>query len=285
MDTANIGQRSEAAAKPAYEVNIVGNMADEVAPKRTSYITRTENLPPAPREDTSPEPQHSAARNGHGFESSVPTAPMATIETRQPEPDYFEPTPVTREEQAFNYKRDAKTNRPGDIYVPQGYDACQTPHYAIDPLLPYLPTDLVIWEPAQGEGFLVEAFYDSFRQVIGSDILDGQNFFEYEPDEEWDVIVTNPPYSIKFKWLERCYELGKPFALLLPVDALGTATGQAMFEKYGMELLLLNKRVNFKMPNKGWDGAGAQFSTAWFTWGLNLGESIVYGKLDPNERD
>lgn len=192
--------------------------------------------------------------------------------------------PEAIEEPAYNYKRDAKTNRPGDLYEPKGYDACQTPPHAVDPLLPYLPTDMVIWEPAQGEGFLVEAFHDSFRLVIGSDILDGQNFFEYEPDKEWDVIVTNPPYSLKFKWLERCYELGKPFALLLPVETLGAATSQAMFEQYGMELLLLNKRVNFKMPNKGWDGAGAQFPVAWFTWGLNLGSSIVYGKLDPADQ-
>lgn len=31
-----------------------------------------------------------------------------------------------------------KTNRGGDKYVPQGHDACQTPAYALPPLMPYL---------------------------------------------------------------------------------------------------------------------------------------------------
>lgn len=304
MQTANIGQRSEPAARPAYQVNIVGNLADEVAPKQAT-ITRLEDPPPAPWEDDDlPEWLHDDDKPQYRRDQSQPAAePVATCacgaklspnDTRlgfteckaceraridAEDAAGLDVPPEASEEPAYNYKRDAKTNRPGDLYEPKGYDACQTPPHAVDPLLPYLPTDLVIWEPAQGEGFLVEAFYDSSRRVIGSDILDGQNFFEYEPDEDWDVIVTNPPYSLKFKWLERCYQLGKPFALLLPVETLGAATSQAMFEQYGMELLLLNKRVNFKMPNKGWDGAGAQFPVAWFTWGLNLESSIVYGKL------
>ena len=46
-----------------------------------------------------------------------------------------------------------------------------------------------------------------------------KDFFEYQPDD-WDCIVDNPPYSIKEKVLDRCILLGKPFALLLPIDTL-----------------------------------------------------------------
>lgn len=186
---------------------------------------------------------------------------------------------------AFDYKRDAKTNRTADEYVPQGFDACQTPAYALDPLLPYLRSDMTIWEPAKGEGLLVEALYDSgFPSVETSDILTGQNFFEYEP-RRWDVLVTNPPYSLKYKWLERCYQLGKPFALLLPVETLGAKAAQELMQRYGFEILLLNRRVSFKMPNKGWEGAGAQFATFWFCWNL-LPESVMFGTIEyGNEAD
>lgn len=181
----------------------------------------------------------------------------------------------------FDYKRDNKANRAGDAYVPQGYDACQTPGYAIDPLLPYLPMGWKIWEPAAGDGLLVEAFYDAKREVIGSDLLIGQNFFDYEPPA-WDCTITNPPFSIKYDWLTRCYELGKPFALLLPVETLGARTAQDMMAQHGFEIMLLDQRVDFKMPNKGWEGS-AQFPVFWLCWKI-LPEQVVFGHIENQKR-
>lgn len=178
---------------------------------------------------------------------------------------------------SLNYKRDNKINRAADEYVPQGYDACQTPGYALEPLLPYLQGQRIVWECARGEGFLYDALEQSGLKAVGSDILTGQNFFEFEPNA-YSCIVTNPPYSLKFRWIERCYELGKPFALLLPVETLGAKKAQEMFKANGAEFLMLNKRINFKMPNKGWDGAGAQFPTMWVCWKL-LPQTIVYGEI------
>lgn len=195
---------------------------------------------------------------------------------------------LVENEQNGNYKRDSKVTRAANEYEPQGFDACQTPAYALDPLIPYLDGHLTFWEPAAGEGLLVEALYDSDINdgtvvgVITSDILTGQNFFDYQPEHEWDCIVTNPPFSLKFPWLKRCYELGKPFALLLPVETLGTKTAQDMFREYGVEVILMDKRVNFKMPNKGWEGGGAQFPVAWFTWGLNIGSPLTFARLETN---
>jgi hypothetical protein len=182
----------------------------------------------------------------------------------------------------FDYKRDNKSNQLGNLYEPKGYDACQTPAYAIDPLLPYLAKDFTIWEPAAGENNLVEALYDSgFKtdQVLVSDILTDQNFFEYVPNN-WDCLVTNPPYSIKYKWLERCYDLGKPFALLVPVETLGAKTAQYLLRKFGFEMMLLDKRVDFKMPNKGWNSS-AQFPVFWLCWQL-LPQQIMFGELNKN---
>jgi hypothetical protein len=179
----------------------------------------------------------------------------------------------------YDYKRDERSSIEQDIYTPQGMDACQTPAYAIDPLIPYLYLNgyQTIWEPAAGECMLVDALWDCNFKVVSSDILTGENFFEFEP-EHWDCLVTNPPFSIKFPWLERCYQLGKPFALLLPVEVIGTKTAQDLFERNGFEILLLDKRVDFKMPLKGWDAAGAQFATAWFTWHV-LPQKVIFGKL------
>lgn len=180
-----------------------------------------------------------------------------------------------------------KSNYTSGIYTPQGMDACQTPPYAIDPILPYLDQRWTLWEPAAGELYLVNAFYDAGfhqNQIIASDIITGQNFFDFAPDQGWDCLVTNPPYGIKYDWLERCYEFDKPFALLLPLETLGAKAAQNLFKQYGVEIVLMDKRVDFKMPEKGWEGS-AQFPTAWFTWGLEIGSQLTFSTINKDWKE
>lgn len=174
-----------------------------------------------------------------------------------------------------------KSNVKGDHEEgePDPRDACQTPDYAVDPLLPFLKQEWTIWEPAYGEGLLVDALFDGgLEGIITSDLLNGQDFFKYQPD--YDVIVTNPPYSTKYDWLARCYALGKPFALLMPIDTLGSKAAQALFKKHGVEIIFMSDRVDFKMPEKAWRGGGAQFSSAWFTWQMNLGQENTFADIE-----
>lgn len=171
-----------------------------------------------------------------------------------------------------------KKNQKGDTKQAATYDACQTPSYALQPLLPYLQKFNTIWEPADGEGILVKALLEGgVGCVVCSDILVGQNFFTYDPSD-WDAIVTNPPYSIKRKWLKRCYELGKPFALLVPLETIGSSEVQDMLGHYGFEMMLLDARIDFKMPNLGWGGNGAQFPVVWLTWRI-LPAQVMFGSI------
>lgn len=170
-----------------------------------------------------------------------------------------------------------KVSRAGDKTKSNNYDRCQTPHYALDPILPYLPKSWIIWEPAAGDGQIVTKLELAGFDVVHSDLLTGHNFFDYSPPV-WDCQVTNPPFSLKYKWLERCYQLGRPFALILPVETLGAATAQRLFSRYGIEVVLLDKRINFKMPFKGYN-CSAQFPTAWFTCGLNIGQPLTFAQV------
>ena len=140
-----------------------------------------------------------------------------------------------------------------DPHASDPRDRCYTPAYALDPLLPYLPSG-VVWEPAAGAGHIVRALEVAGRSVIASEIEQGQNFFLYTPSAPWTAQVTNPPYSSKYHWIEHSYRLGKPFALLMPLETLGAWSAQRHFRAHGVEVLLLNKRVNFYMPNI--DGMG-----------------------------
>jgi hypothetical protein len=169
------------------------------------------------------------------------------------------------------------------------YDECQTPPYALEPLYPYLPKADPIWECAAGRGTLVEALLRHGKGVLATDInptteISYHDFLYSRLFHSRPTIVTNPPYSIKYAWLEKCYEYEMPFALLMPVEMLGTAKGQRLFDKYGIEVIFMSPRVDFYMPNKGWEGGGAQFPTAWFTWKLNLPKQINFATLNKPKR-
>jgi len=152
----------------------------------------------------------------------------------------------------------------------------QTPPIAIEPLLPYLKKNWVIWENACGKGNLVKAFEKKGFKVIGTDLLTGHDFLKWQP-KKYDCIITNPPYSLKQQFLERAYELGKPFAFLLPLTTFETQKRQALFKEYGLEVVFLDKRINFETPSG--KGSGAWFSTAWFSNWLDIGKQMVFTEL------
>ena len=151
-------------------------------------------------------------------------------------------------------------------------DRCQTPAYALTPLVAdgWLRFDLrkpgTVWDPAAGEGILARAIESLGRTVVQTDILTGQNFLTTDPPPNCDGIVTNPPYSLAHKFLARCYDLALPFALLMPITIIGNQRDSKLMSAFGVRILAIRQRVNFKMPNLGWSGKGAHFSTAWFCW-------------------
>ena len=83
-------------------------------------------------------------------------------------------------------------------------------------------------------------------KVIHSHIWEGKDFFTYQPEEHYDMIVSNPPYSMKEKVYKRCFELGKPFAMLVGMNGLFDSKGRRnMFSKYGIQILVPDGRTKF----------------------------------------
>lgn len=181
-------------------------------------------------------------------------------------------------------------------------DDYQTPPEALTPLLPYLKNDWTIWEPAEGSGNLSKALYEYGFDVVASELYlnerDGiigdallpineqgkflyhyknKDFLSWEPNK-FNCIITNPPFKFKQQFLQRCYELGRPFALLLPLTTFETAKRQELFKKYGLEVIFFDKRINFETPNKI-KNSSSWFATAWFTNGLNIGQELTFVKL------
>lgn len=155
-------------------------------------------------------------------------------------------------------------------------DELYTPRYAIEPLMKYIPSDFKVWEPTDfGYSEITKAFLENGNDVVSSHINEGHSFFDYEPDD-YDVIVTNPPYSIKDDFLERAYSLQKPFAFLLPLTSLEGVRRGKMFREYGISIIVLDRRVNFMTEKKS-----VWFNTSWFCWGIDLPSQMVFEHIEP----
>lgn len=159
-------------------------------------------------------------------------------------------------------------------------DDFQTPAIALDPLMPFLRKEWTIWECAEGNGNLTRGLASEGYKVIGTDILSGFDFLTWAPDD-YDCIITNPPYSLKQQFLARAYHLGKPFAFLLPLTTFETAKRQYYFKRHGLEVIFFDKRINFQTPSG--KGSGSWFATAWFTNWLNIGRDLTFEKLEAHK--
>ena len=139
------------------------------------------------------------------------------------------------------------------------YDECYTPSDQVLPLLDYLDKDKTYYEATSGiSSQIVDGFKKYEHNIIPSK---NKDFFTCKPEDVYDGIVTNPPYSIKDKFIEHCYTLKKPFALFLPVAAMQGGKRGQMFMDYGMSCLVYNRRVDFT------GGGSPPFGNAWFMWG------------------
>lgn len=63
---------------------------------------------------------------------------------------------------------------------------------------------------------------------------------------EHDYMITNPPFSIKDKVIEKVLKEGKPTALVLPLDSLGGVRRHKMWSFYGYPSVYIPaKRMKF----------------------------------------
>ena len=152
-------------------------------------------------------------------------------------------------------------------------DEFRTPEYAIKPLLKYIPRNWVVWEPTGINSPITQFFRKHGYEVVETHIKTGFDFLRDSPDFRFDVIVTNPPYSKKTEFLKRAYRLGKPFAMLLPLTALEGVERGKLYRKYGVQLIVFDRRVEFIEGKRG-----VWFPVAWFCWKL-LPRDLVFYEL------
>ena len=192
--------------------------------------------------------------------------------------------------------------------IPQGRDTFLTPRYATELLLPFIPKSInTIWECAAGDGRIAKVFKNNGYSVISTDIrtfpdVEIYNFVTGEKKIFYKynfAIITNPPFSIKEKFIDKALEYGVPFAFLINADYSGVQI--KWIEKYECEKIIPTRRINFITPNitnrinekEGTDYekiddvplkllgkySSAQFHSKWLTHGFKLGKTETFVDL------
>lgn len=143
-------------------------------------------------------------------------------------------------------------------------DECYTPRYVVEAIKPFLEPykDKIIWCPFDTDkSEFVKCLKEWGYNVTYSHIDNGQDFFNYEPDN-WDVILSNPPFSGKKLTFERCMSFNKPFALLMTTVWLNDNTPIKVFGDE-LQLLFLKDRPHFINP-EGKDMGRPSFNSAFY---------------------
>ena len=150
------------------------------------------------------------------------------------------------------------------------HDDYMTPASAWEAIRQYIPTDKVIWEAFYGDGTSGQNLRAMGLNVYHED----EDFFQ---NNRGDIVVSNPPFTMKKQVIQRLVELDKPFVLLMPVATMATSYVRELL-KDNLQIIVPRKRIQF---HKLVDGEiqtenKCNFDCYYFCYKMNLPTGIVF---------
>ena len=150
-----------------------------------------------------------------------------------------------------------------------------TPKSAWENIKDYIPKNKVIWEPFYGDGASGKHLTELGFNVIHEPI----DFFT---NNKGQVIVSNPPFSMKKEVLIQLKKNNKPFIMIMPSSAINTLYIRQLFADSNdkLQILIPRRRIQFE---KIVDGVKVQsnrcnFDCFYYCWKLNLPRDIIWLK-------
>jgi len=156
------------------------------------------------------------------------------------------------------------------------YDDYMTPKSAWEDIKHLIPKDKKIWEAFYGDGksgmILKELGYKVFHEPI--------DFFKEEPPE-WDMIISNPPFTKIKQIIKRLKSLNKPFILIMPVSKINTSYFRDVFcGDASLQIIIPRRRIHFEKKVNGetptkWNSR-CNFDCFYYCYKMELKESITW---------
>jgi hypothetical protein len=157
-------------------------------------------------------------------------------------------------------------------------------------LLNYSFNGITMLEPCVGQGHISNAVYDFYNnkpQITALDIVDRgcpnvivQDFLTWETDKKFEIIISNPPYSLAKEFVEKGMKLltdetrdtvNGQMAMFLKIQFLEGAKRKELFEKYPPKYIyVFRNRMATWNNGEPLDPNGKKWATtmchAWFIW-------------------
>jgi len=171
--------------------------------------------------------------------------------------------------------------QPKEFYSLEVNNEYFTPSYAVEPLLEFLERfrNDTIWCPFDTEeSEFVKVFTNNGYKVIYSHINDGKDFFTYIPND-YQLIVSNPPFQDKKRTFERLLSFNKPFAMLMTLTWLNDSAPKKLFKDKDLQLLMFEERIKYKNASED----KINFSSAYYCYKF-LPKQIIMRSLKENQR-
>lgn len=169
-----------------------------------------------------------------------------------------------------------KINSQAVLYSSGSNDECFTPIEGVKPILKYIPKDWVVWCPFDTEESNFVKEISKTNKVIHSHISEGKDFYNFEPDQHWDCIVSNPPFTNKRHIFERALSFNKPFALIMSNTWLNDSAPKQLFKDKDLQLLMFEERMKFL--NNGVVNNKITFSSSYFCYNF-LPKQVIMESL------
>jgi hypothetical protein len=159
------------------------------------------------------------------------------------------------------------------------FDDYMTPTTAWNAIVEYIPKDKIIWEAFYGDATSGNHLTSLGFQVIHEPI----DFFN---NNRGDIIISNPPFSMKKEVFTRLKELDKPFIMICPTSLILTQYFRELFgsdNNEKIQIIIPRKRIQFiklvggvvpdNYVNK------CNFDCFYYCYKINLPKDIIFLNL------
>lgn len=132
-------------------------------------------------------------------------------------------------------------------------DEWYTPAEAVELIVPYLKSreyNKILCPFDKEQSQFVRVLMAHGFEVTYGHIETGQDFFDIDNLQDYDAIVSNPPFSKRQKILERLFDSGVPFAMIMNFNGLFDSKSRwVLFKDNRFELLIPLGRIHFFNEN------------------------------------
>jgi hypothetical protein len=189
-----------------------------------------------------------------------------------------------------------------NIYQEMGYvakDEYYTTTNESEKLIKYLweyrivKKDDIIWLPFDNE---ISNIYKillkyGYKNIVLSNLEVGLDFYNYEP-ENWDIIITNPPFSGRTHLMKRLMSFNKPFIILQGTQYFNNQYAVNYLSQFSddFKFLLPRTRMSFMTYNEDEDiisssKSGASFYSFWLCYKTKVDKTFTSLKDNGNEKN